>query len=252
MLPRSMRDQLLVLELIGHVAADDALRQAFDDGGLADAGLADQHRVVLGAAAEHLHDAADFVVAADHRVELALARRFGEVVGVALQRLVLGLGILVGDALRAAHARPAPSGWRRGWRRRGRAAGRRGRCAASAMHSSRCSVETNSSLKRVASSKACSRTWFSGGERYMPGCMPAVLGRLCSRRLASATMASGLHAAFLQHRAHDALLLLRQGDQQVQRDTSPGCRASPRGPGTAAGRPGLFESVCRVETFVVP
>ena len=66
-------DQLLVLELVGHVAADDALRQAFDDGGLADAGLADQHRVVLGAAAEHLHDAADLVVAADHRVELAVA-----------------------------------------------------------------------------------------------------------------------------------------------------------------------------------
>ena len=96
-------DQLLVLELIGHVAADDALRQAFDDGGLADAGLADQHRVVLGAAAEHLHDAADFVVAADHRVELALAGGFGQVVRVALQRLVLGFGILVGDALRAAH-----------------------------------------------------------------------------------------------------------------------------------------------------
>jgi hypothetical protein len=28
------------------------LRQALDDGGLADAGLADEHRVVLGAAAE--------------------------------------------------------------------------------------------------------------------------------------------------------------------------------------------------------
>ena len=69
------RDQLLVLELVGHVAADDALGQAFDDGGLADAGFADQHRVVLGAAAEHLHDAADFVVAADHRVELALRAR---------------------------------------------------------------------------------------------------------------------------------------------------------------------------------
>ena len=95
-------DQALVLQLIGHVAADDALGQAFDDGGLADAGLADQHRVVLGAAAEHLHDAADLVVAADHRVELALAGGFGQVVGVALERLVFGFGILIGDALRAA------------------------------------------------------------------------------------------------------------------------------------------------------
>ena len=72
-------DDALVLQALGHVAADDALRQAFDDGGLADAGLADEHRVVLRAAREHLDDAADLLVAADDRVELALAgqRRSG-------------------------------------------------------------------------------------------------------------------------------------------------------------------------------
>ena len=43
------RDDALVLEPLGHVAAHDALGQALDDGGLADARLADQHRVVLGA-----------------------------------------------------------------------------------------------------------------------------------------------------------------------------------------------------------
>ena len=43
-------DDALVLQPFGHVAADDALRQPLDDGGLADAGLADQHRVVLRAA----------------------------------------------------------------------------------------------------------------------------------------------------------------------------------------------------------
>ena len=69
------RDDALVLQALGHVAADDALGQALDDGGLADARLADEHRVVLGAAREHLDDAADLVVAADDRVELALARR---------------------------------------------------------------------------------------------------------------------------------------------------------------------------------
>ena len=41
----------LVLQALGHVALDDALGEALDDGGLADAGLADEHRVVLGAAA---------------------------------------------------------------------------------------------------------------------------------------------------------------------------------------------------------
>ena len=65
------RQDPLVLERLGHVAGGDALRDALDDGGLADARLADEHRVVLGAAREHLHRAADLLVAADHRIELA-------------------------------------------------------------------------------------------------------------------------------------------------------------------------------------
>ena len=65
------RDDLAVLEALGHVAADDALGEALGDGGLAHARLADEHRVVLGAAAEHLDDAPDLLVAADDRVELA-------------------------------------------------------------------------------------------------------------------------------------------------------------------------------------
>ncbi len=60
-------DDLLVLQSFRHVAANDALSQAFDDGGLADAGLADQNGIVLGAPRQHLDDAANFLVAADHR-----------------------------------------------------------------------------------------------------------------------------------------------------------------------------------------
>ena len=97
------RDHALVLQLLGHVAGDDALRQAFDDGGLSNAGFANQHRIVLRAARQHLHHAPHFLVAADHRIELALLRQLGQVAGVALQRLVLGFGILVGDLLVAAH-----------------------------------------------------------------------------------------------------------------------------------------------------
>ena len=101
--PRSSDDEALVLEAFGHVAVDDALREAFDDRRLADARLADEHGIVLRAAREHLDDAADLLVAADDRIELALARGVGEVARVALERLVLILGILVGDAVRAAH-----------------------------------------------------------------------------------------------------------------------------------------------------
>ena len=46
------RDQPAVLEALGHVAGDDPLGEALDDRGLADARLADQHGVVLGAPAE--------------------------------------------------------------------------------------------------------------------------------------------------------------------------------------------------------
>ena len=102
--PMSSAITRLFFSDLGHVARDDALREALDDRGLADAGLADQHRVVLGAAREHLHHAADLLVAADHRVELAAARGLGEVAPVLLERLVLRLGILVGDARAAAHA----------------------------------------------------------------------------------------------------------------------------------------------------
>ena len=84
--------QLLVLEALGHVALDDALGEALGDGGLADAGLADQHGVVLGAAGQHLDGAADLLVAADDRIELAFGGQRGQVARVALQRIVGLLG----------------------------------------------------------------------------------------------------------------------------------------------------------------
>ena len=73
------RVELLGVQRLGHGALDDALREPLDDGGLADAGLTDQHRVVLGAPAEHLHHALDLALAPDDRVELLLARELGEV-----------------------------------------------------------------------------------------------------------------------------------------------------------------------------
>ena len=96
------RDDAAVAQLLGHVAGDDALGEALGDRGLADAGLADQDGVVLGAAGEDLDDAADLVVAADDGVELALLGGLREVAAELLERLVLVLGVLVGDAVRAA------------------------------------------------------------------------------------------------------------------------------------------------------
>ncbi len=92
---------LLALQRFRHFLVDDALRQAFDNGRLADARLTDQHRVVLGAPLQNLDGAADFVVATDHRVELALGGALGQVDAVFLQRFTLPFGLLRIDALPA-------------------------------------------------------------------------------------------------------------------------------------------------------
>ena len=59
-----------------HVPVDNLLGQPFDDGRFADARLADQHRVVLGAAAEDLLDPFELVLPADQGIELVLQRGF--------------------------------------------------------------------------------------------------------------------------------------------------------------------------------
>ena len=60
-----------VAQHVRHLAVDDAARQPLRDRGLADAGLADEQRIVLLPPAEHLDGAADLGLAADQRVDLA-------------------------------------------------------------------------------------------------------------------------------------------------------------------------------------
>jgi hypothetical protein len=93
----------LVAQPLGHLAIDHTLRQALDDGGLAHAGLTDEHRVVLGAPLQHLDGATDLVVAPDHRVQLAVARALGQVDGVLLQRLPRLFRVGAVHALTTAH-----------------------------------------------------------------------------------------------------------------------------------------------------
>ncbi len=101
--PHVERQHPLVLEPLRHFAVDDALGQPFDDGGLADARGTDQHRVVLGTALQHLDGAADLVIPADHRVELADLGPLGQIDGVFLQRLAILLGVGIFHLLAATH-----------------------------------------------------------------------------------------------------------------------------------------------------
>jgi len=91
-------EQPSVEQLIGHLAAGDPLGQPFNDGCFAHTGVADQRRVVLGAAGEDLDDPLDFGFAADHGVKPAGARSFGQVQpqGVDVGGLALG-GLRCGD-----------------------------------------------------------------------------------------------------------------------------------------------------------
>ena len=100
--PQVERDHALVLEWLGDVPGGDAKRQALGDGGLAHPRFADQHRVVLGAARQHLYDPPDLLIAADDGIELALPRQRSQIARVLFQRLVLALGIGIGDTLSAA------------------------------------------------------------------------------------------------------------------------------------------------------
>src|SRR5439155_13356133 len=96
------RPYALALQAFRHVAGDDSLGEPFDDRGLADAGIADQDRVVLRPPREHLDHSPNLFVAADDRVELALLGELGQVAPELLERLVGTFGILRGHALPAA------------------------------------------------------------------------------------------------------------------------------------------------------
>ena len=70
----SSANTLRGLQRLGHVALVNAQRQAFGQRGLADARLADQQRVVLAAAAQHLDHALELELPADQRIDAALGR----------------------------------------------------------------------------------------------------------------------------------------------------------------------------------
>jgi len=89
-------DDLLLGENLGHVTRGDLLGQTLDDRGLAHAGLADEHRVVLGAPAKDLDDPPDLVLAAHDRVHLALAGQFRQIAPEGLEGGCLDLLLVLG------------------------------------------------------------------------------------------------------------------------------------------------------------
>ena len=97
------REQALVLQAFGDIAPHDTLSKAFHDSCLADARLADQHRVVLCLTGQDTDHVPDLVVTADHRVQLLVPRPLHKIASVLVQRVIRRFRVVGGDALVAAH-----------------------------------------------------------------------------------------------------------------------------------------------------
>ena len=81
---------LLVLELIGHIAHGYALGQALGYGGLAHAGLSNEAGVIFLAAVQNLDHPLQFFLPAYHAVQLALPGSGSQVYTIAVQEFSLG------------------------------------------------------------------------------------------------------------------------------------------------------------------
>ncbi len=184
----------LVAQRLGDVPADDALGEALHIAVCCPRRLTDEHRVVLGAAREHLDDAAHLLVPADDRVELAGARGLGEVAAVLLERLVLALRVGVGDPRGAAHLLQAASS--RSWVRPPCTRASRAGDGSPSSAMTRCSVDRYSSPIRSASSPARRSTRRKAGESCSFPSAPRTCGRLATSPRAAALMASMPAPAF--------------------------------------------------------
>mmetsp|Transcript_67005 Transcript_67005/g.216608 ORF Transcript_67005/g.216608 Transcript_67005/m.216608 type:complete len:549 (+) Transcript_67005:866-2512(+) len=78
-------NDLLAPQELWNVSVGDALRKTLGDRGLANAGLADEHRVVLLAARQNLNGPLQLLRAANHGVQLAVKRSLREVFAELLQ-----------------------------------------------------------------------------------------------------------------------------------------------------------------------
>ena len=87
------RDQTASFEGIGHFTGHHPLGQQLSDGGFANAGLTNQHRVVFVAAREHLNQPPNVGAAANHRIQAAFPGQGGEVAPVLGQSASVGTGL---------------------------------------------------------------------------------------------------------------------------------------------------------------
>ena len=96
------RNQPLVLQSLRHITFGDSTCETFNNCGLTDTGLTDQHWVVLSTATQHLNYSANLVVTANNWINLSIARSLREILAILLERLKILFGILCRDPMTSA------------------------------------------------------------------------------------------------------------------------------------------------------
>ena len=91
-----------VAKRFGDVARNNSLSEPFYDCRFADAGFANQDRIVLRASRQHLDRSTNFIITTNNRIEFSLSREIREVASVLCQCLVIRFRIWIGDAHAAA------------------------------------------------------------------------------------------------------------------------------------------------------
>ena len=99
---RVEREHFCGLQFLLHVVGEQARGEPFGHRRLADARFADEHRVVLAAAAEHFDRALQLLGAPDQRIQQSLPRAVGEVHAVRRQRIARRGRFVVARACRRA------------------------------------------------------------------------------------------------------------------------------------------------------
>ena len=92
------RENLSVLQAVGHVPCDYSQGKTLGNGGLSNTGLTDENRVVLCLSGEDPDHVTDLAVTADNRIQLSTTSQVHQLLAVLSQNIVGVLRVFAGDS----------------------------------------------------------------------------------------------------------------------------------------------------------